>query len=56
MIQKEDADALQRVKDDEALKLQQAADEQVKKAKDEKEAAKLEKLREQERDLLDQRS
>lgn len=56
LIQKEDAEAADRSKTEEASKKQQEAEDIVRKAKEEKEATKLEKLREQERDLLDQRS
>ena len=40
----------------EAEQKQKDADSEIKRIKEEKDAAKLEKLREQERDLLDQRS
>ena len=56
MILKEEQENAERTKREEAEKKQKAADEASMKIKEEREALKLEKLREQERDLLDQRS
>mmetsp|Transcript_39288 Transcript_39288/g.59982 ORF Transcript_39288/g.59982 Transcript_39288/m.59982 type:complete len:207 (-) Transcript_39288:12-632(-) len=56
MIQKEEQEAAQRKRLDEDKKRQNQVEEEMKKIKEAKEAVKLEKLREQERDLLDQRS
>jgi len=56
MILKEEQEHAERATAEESLKKQQAAEEQARKLKEEKEALKLERLREQERELLDQRS
>lgn len=56
MIQKEEQENMERARTEEAQKKQKMAEEAARKVKEEKEALKLEKLREQERDLLDQRS
>ena len=46
LIQKEDQEAAERLKAEEAGKKQQAIEDEVRRAKEEKEALKLEKLRE----------
>ena len=46
LIQKEDQEAAERLKAEEAAKKQQAIEDEVRRAKEEKEALKLEKLRE----------
>ena len=46
LIQKEDQEAAERLKAEEASKKQQAIEDEVRRAKEEKEALKLEKLRE----------
>ena len=56
MIQKEDQEHAERSAAEEALKKQQAVENEQKRVKEAKEKIKMEKLREQERDLLDQRS
>ena len=56
MIQKEEQENAEKAKKDEVMKKQKASEEATRKVKEEREALKLEKLREQERDLLDQRS
>lgn len=56
LIKKEEEENAQRAKEEEAAAKQKAAEEEAKRIKEAKNAAKLEKLREQERDLLDQRS
>ena len=56
LIQKEEKENAERAISEEASKKQRSAEAEVKKVKDAKEAIKMERLREQERDLLDQRS
>ena len=53
MIQKEDKEAKELANQEDAKKKQKVIDDEQKRVKDEKEAVKLEKLRKQERDLLD---
>ena len=56
MIQKEEQEFAERTATDEANRKQKEIDDAARVLKEEKDAIKLEKLREQERDLLDQRS
>ena len=53
MIQKEDQEHAERAAAEEATKKQQALESDQRKLKEAKEKVKMEKLREQERDLLD---
>ena len=56
MIQNQEQEAQKRQQEEEQARKQKAIEEEQSRAKEAKESAKLEKLREQERDLLDQRS